>query len=360
MSLFAHLAFKRFSDRAEDLATEALCYLLDQSAELEDALCSFLHDAGVDLPRNLQFASQVSGDRGERPDVIAKADGREVLLIEAKFGAGLTENQPVTYLERLLPGPGCLLFIVPDARVESVWFDVVERARQRFGTLTLPASTQSLRVAQVHGELRMVLTSWKRVLEALQTGVEGGSNTQFAEDLRQLRGLVNRVDEHEFLPLTSFDLTSKHYARILDFQRIPTDVFRRLEAKKVATRSGLSKGNGLAFVGEYFVLGRVAVFLTFNLKHWLSHGVSPIWLVLYGKVASVQKTDIPAAQSAIRELRHASPRHVTDDDNGLPMIALELRQGVDREKVIDGLVERIVELLPILEKALPEAESSPG
>ena len=56
-------------------------------------------------------------------------DGQERILLEAKFWAGLTENQPGTYLARL-PDDGAtsvLLFVAPEARLESIWTELRRR-----------------------------------------------------------------------------------------------------------------------------------------------------------------------------------------------------------------------------------------
>ena len=48
------------------------------------------------------YECQSIGDDNERPDMSGTdSDGNEVIMCEAKFYAGLTYNQPLTYLERL-------------------------------------------------------------------------------------------------------------------------------------------------------------------------------------------------------------------------------------------------------------------
>jgi hypothetical protein len=50
---------------------------------------------GVDLPADLAFHSQVGDPQSGRPDLVATDDlGSERLIIEAKFWANLTGNQP--------------------------------------------------------------------------------------------------------------------------------------------------------------------------------------------------------------------------------------------------------------------------
>ena len=71
------------------------------------------------------------GTKGERLDLVAyDAGGSERVLIEAKFWAGLTDNQPNTYLARLLRAgePAVLLFVAPEQRLVTVWTEIRGRA----------------------------------------------------------------------------------------------------------------------------------------------------------------------------------------------------------------------------------------
>jgi hypothetical protein len=81
------------------------------------------------------------------------------LLIEAKFWAGLTENQPVTYLRSSLDSgqPGCLLFVMPAARLETVWPELVRRTRD--AGLQPIAFNESLRAVRC-GPHILAAVSW--------------------------------------------------------------------------------------------------------------------------------------------------------------------------------------------------------
>jgi hypothetical protein len=124
-TLLGHLAFRRLTTQVEDLATEALGYVLSRSDAARTALKRHVDRCGVTLPEQLSYLTQSVGEHEERPDVVGQtADGVERLLIEAKFWAGLTENQPVGYLNRL-PTGGVLLFVVPEKRLHSCWSELL-------------------------------------------------------------------------------------------------------------------------------------------------------------------------------------------------------------------------------------------
>ena len=73
---------------------------------------------GANLGEIAQVRTQATGEEGERPDLAGfDRNGRERVLVEAKFWAGLTDNQPIAYLERLPANrPGALLFDLDPCR----------------------------------------------------------------------------------------------------------------------------------------------------------------------------------------------------------------------------------------------------
>lgn len=117
-SLFGHLAL-RFGSHPENLATEALGYVLKKSAAARRGFVASRGTKGPRLSDDLAFETQCSDPELGRPDLAANDDGGHLrLLVEAKFWAGFTEHQPISYLDQLRPG-GVLVVICPDARTMS-------------------------------------------------------------------------------------------------------------------------------------------------------------------------------------------------------------------------------------------------
>ncbi len=92
-SLLAHLT-KNFDPRPENVAMEALGHIPAHSASARSGLTSIL--SGTGISENLSYRTQqAKGDALARPDLTGRDDqGRNVVLIKAKFWAGLTDNQP--------------------------------------------------------------------------------------------------------------------------------------------------------------------------------------------------------------------------------------------------------------------------
>ena len=100
----------RFNAHPENLATEALLFILKRYKEAWPALHRNFLRTGVRLPIDVVFRSQHGGEDQSQPDLIGTdKDGDIVIIIEAKFWSGLTPKQPITYLRRLVPNKSGLL-----------------------------------------------------------------------------------------------------------------------------------------------------------------------------------------------------------------------------------------------------------
>jgi hypothetical protein len=140
--LFGHLV-SRFSTHPENLATEALAFIVSRSATMREELRNLFGRTGKELPPLARFRSQAGDEQGNIPDLIGlDTTGAERLFIENKFWAGLTENQPAGYLERLpAKGGGLLVFIVPSRRFAIVWNELAGSAMNREGAPAIEDST---------------------------------------------------------------------------------------------------------------------------------------------------------------------------------------------------------------------------
>ena len=133
-----------FRGRTEDIAVEALGHILSTSEAARAALPDVVDTGGAPVGAIDRVRTQVTGEEGARPDLVGfDESGQERVLIEAKFGAGLTENQPVAYLKRLPDGqPSALLFVVPSARVESLWAELRRRVSEPTSGIELRAGAR--------------------------------------------------------------------------------------------------------------------------------------------------------------------------------------------------------------------------
>ena len=103
MALLAHL-YSRITGSQEDVATLSLQYIISSSPQLNAAFNKLMSSALVtEIEDDTTYSCQSVGENSERPDMSGvDSQGRETILCEMKFYAGLTSNQPNTYLDRLI------------------------------------------------------------------------------------------------------------------------------------------------------------------------------------------------------------------------------------------------------------------
>ena len=129
-ALLAHVA-PGLTLQVENLATESLSYLLRRYRTAHEAFVDLVSTIGYVPPGDLEFSTQVHMQHGSIPDLVgATMDGTGVLLVESKFWAPLTPNQPAGYLRQLSEDrKGMVLFIAPVGRYEELWQQLVVRCQ---------------------------------------------------------------------------------------------------------------------------------------------------------------------------------------------------------------------------------------
>ncbi|MCY4661423.1 MAG: hypothetical protein OXF93_16690 [Acidobacteria bacterium] len=112
------------------------------------------------------------------------------VLVENKFDAPLQRSQPVEYLYALPPHPASkLAFIVPEWRLDGLWRELKAKCVSEGLSLSdesPPGNPRRVRVA----DRTMLITSWQRVLDALQRVASEGGHSAIEQDIAQLRGLA--------------------------------------------------------------------------------------------------------------------------------------------------------------------------
>jgi hypothetical protein len=260
-TLVGHLAAK-FAAHEENWGTEALGYILRHSQHAREAVRDLLKQLGIVVPESILYRNQVAGEDKAQPDLVGLDDGGDQrLVIEAKFWAALTEHQPVTYLGRLPKDGGALVFVVPAARLTLVWAELLRRCADN--GITMIEEARSLKdtvVARSPDGRMLAIVSWRALLEPLTLRLEASEDRAAREDVAQLRGLCDRMDAVAFLPVTSEELTTPVYRRVIEFGQIIDEVTSRLTSQGVATTKGLRSASANGYYGRYLLLRGVPVF----------------------------------------------------------------------------------------------------
>ena len=133
-------------------------------------------------------------------------------MSRTSFWAGLTDNQPVAYLREIsrLGRPAVLLVVVPAAREQTIWRELLARlnaAGISSAEQAPPAGVVFSATTEV-GPI-IALTSWPRVLSAIEVEVAG--DQRVLADLTQLRALCDAADRQAFAPLSAEDISDQRH-----------------------------------------------------------------------------------------------------------------------------------------------------
>ena len=329
MSVLAHVVLRSLPP--EPAATQALGYIC-QEPEALSAFMVGLAFTGVSFePSDVQTEAAFEGCR---PDLAVYDGETPRLLVENKFWAGLTEAQPVAYLQELpqdRTDQSALVFIVPEARLWSVWRELIRRCQES----ELVIGEEFKRGEAVYTELPdnrvLAVTSWKSVLDKLQVV------SSVRDDVEQLRALTELMDAEEFLPIGSDELTNAALARrLINYADLIEPIVEELKQRDIGDTTGLRVSHSYHTTGRYLYMhGRLGVWLGVHLHHWRDAGTTPLWWVSgkweWGGVREVwEKLD-----------------GMFDDIRGQgewKSIPIQLKTGVERHEVVRHAADQIQEI----------------
>jgi hypothetical protein len=354
--MFGHLV-TRLAAHPENVATDALHYVLSTSRPVTRALEDHLRRL-VDLPVGLRYDVQAVADDGSIPDLAGIAeDGSTPLLVEAKFYAGLTANQPVGYLRRLPAArPGLLVFVVPAARLELLWTEVTARAE-----LTDPTDPSGeVRQVAVGDWHVLAMTSWRALLAVLSEAAVSAGDRVAAANLDQLRGLCERMDSQAFHPIAPDELSGSVAVRLQQYLGLISKAVDRLIDAEVATtgsndfkRGGLRAG--VQWWGRYFGISGTSCLLRISARPWARDRATPLWLQI-GYNSSPPPAVIHAALAPLQAERNRVFRRRTCVD-----VAIDLLPSAEEDAVLIHItrqIERVAACLPGL--GTPDLGATPA
>lgn len=351
-TLFSHLA-TRFAPSAENIAIEALGFILQRSSAARAAFTGIAGAGGLALPADLAFATQAVAEDDGRPDIEGySSDLQRYVVAETKFHAGLTQRQPLTYANRL-PGdrPAALVFIIPASRLSSLWSELSRRLKGGNYDVSARREVQpELWCAMFGTGHHFVLVSWRAVLSAIVREMENAHETERLDDVRQLQGLCERMDSEAFLPLRSEELTGTDAPRrYLQFCDLIHDVGEELVASGLCDRKGLQAGGGHGYFGRYLRSHGVVFYLGFDCAAWLAHQHSPLSLRFdqYAK---------PEVLSALRQHAASETGWTTVIDNPRRiLIPLTVVPGAEKPEIVAAITAQVGGVLGALSPSFAPA-----
>ncbi len=346
-TILADIVFRHCS-KPEDAATDALVYLLMANPNVRHEFQKFIQEkASIKIPDIVKFESRRQQDSGACPDIVGVAsNGQQVLFIENKFWAGLTENQPIQYLLDLKEtmGPqdsGLLLFICPD-RALPMYSDELFRRVSASHVISREVKSAKPFHCIVEGRISLFVASWQGILEVIsRSAIDSGENN-LVDDTEQLQGLVDQIDSDQaFIPLKSEDLGAEHGRRWREFDQIQWDLVNHLVSNP--HNMGYHQNSNKVDIGGKDKWESV-VGIEFGL--WAKFGRTPFWMVI-----SRHQPQFDFFQEALQPLIHSTPPAAYEIKwwgTDCVCVPLPPLLGVSRNEVIKDLIAQVCKVKEIL------------
>ncbi len=343
-TLFGHLV-QRFSSSPENLATESLLYVLQRSLTAKRAFFHYLAEQTgcPPLPENLRLTSQ-NTDKNDQsiPDLVGfDEENRAVFICESKFWAGLTENQPVTYLEQLERASGSLLLIIgPSKRIHTLWPELVRRVKSAgYQLQQTQRISEQVESALVNGRYMLAFVSWHSILSVLSYTLQTEGEQGILEDLKQLQGLCEQMDSDAFLPLRSGELTGNIGQRIVHYCDLVDEAVAKLGRDGICKLEGLRASGSKGWYGRYVYIHHYGCLLQFNANFWAKYASTPMWLSIQD--AGGQKWGYAAeARLKLAEFEQEEPTRLFRDGD-LLLIPIYLPSDVEKAEVINAIYQQV-------------------
>lgn len=344
-TLLAHLV-RRFSTHPENLASEALAEILNQSPTAAEVVGDLFTLLGLPRPETLSFYCQAGGEDLARPDVIGQDNlGAEQLIVEAKFWAGLTSAQPVEYFKRVPAGSGMLLFVCPADRMGQLWPVLLDRCRAAGMTVRSDRENEPY-AAIVADDKRLALLSWRYLLQRMRSELIAHREQVAVANIEQLIGLTEEMDTQAFKPLRSDELWTVSPLRLLQLHDLVDRVTDDLVAQGTVNTQGLRATAYRGGYGRYMNAGSLGLFLRLDFALWFGLEGHPIWLQLMGTEGAVRS---PTNRLFIPALgRFRLEGRLYDEPGEPPEVGLKMPLEQEETVVIESLSEQVSEIIRML------------
>jgi hypothetical protein len=344
-TLFGHVIFGLPLPK-ENLATEALRFILSGNPALAEAFARLCISAGGEAKDIASFYTQEMHEDGSIPDMFCRdRDGQLVAIVENKFWAGLTDNQPLAYLRQLKLG-GVLLFVVPERRVQSVWIELMNRCKEVEPITSDSGKHTAPRGRTSDGRILAVL-DWMTVLASLDTAAQRANDHRAVSDIQQLMGLCRKMDAEAFLPITAEELTDLGMARrTMNFADLIHEVGEACIAQDIVKTRDVA-GSRLVVThsdhgtGRYILIGGFGAWLGFDADIWLESGRTPFTL-------NFSMSAFGRARRVADLLRTFGPEIASVERTEWFDILLFPPTGVDKATVVKSLVDQVRRVRAVL------------
>lgn len=320
-SLLAHIA-SNFISEYENVANSSIAYLLNKYTAARIALMQLIKVENVPL----HYITELSTDINGRPDITGlDDDGNKAIIIEGKFWANLTENQPVNYLKEI-KDKGRLVFLAPEKRIYSLKNEL----EKRLGRI----------------DHRVSVSSWSSFIDSIERENNKNHNPSLASDLLQLKELCKKMDTDGLPPLSQTDLDPMNGRISYQLASLLDDCHFKLKQWEPTNFKGLQKTSSKYGFGFYFRAYEFTCKLYFSDHKWFVRNTkTPFWLIVQEEF-----------QDSIKINNLLKINYKTSHENS---VGIELKVGMDKTEAIEHIVKTTKDILSLLnEKIYVDVQSN--
>ncbi len=315
-----------YTNMREDVATDALSFILSHSVAAREALSEFLSNAESGPLSIDEVASRETTASGAVPDLkCLDENGDLVAVIESKFYADLTDNQPVAYWSELpAHTPAVLLVVAPEVRADYLWNQLEARLRSAGHELDIVQETAGLVTASARGsQRRLMLTNWKTLLDRIGENAWVERDWRASFEIAELRGLADHIIARDD-PQSDAALKS-----------LIAHAIRQVEQSGWADTAGLRVGQVASrYYGRYLNLAGNFAWFGIEYRAWQQMRDKPLWLLFfhrdYNRLADGELRSRLGEWTTELELR---PRTVC--------VPIELPKGADSQAMLNGVISQL-------------------
>ena len=345
--------YNRIQGSQEDIASEGLVYILQKSLRARQAISQIiLMNTGLEFA-NLAYKTQSTGEKLERPDISGiDENGDEVLLIEAKFWASLTTNQPNEYLRRLGDNT-VLMFLVPSLRIRTIFEEVLFKIKEEYSNISIDIEHHKIIIDD--GRKFVVIKSWHEILNTVKLELVQENNASLISDIDQIIGFCNTIDKNSFLPISDSDLSPSIAKKLCSYYDIIDKTVDEIVNKNsIASVKGLQKTAQKYGYVRYFSIGNIGLGLRLRVDFWSEYADTPFWL-LFAEIGQVngKKKWLVSSEKFKRQLEQLAfefdCKYLEDSDKRVNL-SMKPRLDVSEDLVIAGLVDQIELIYRAIEK----------
>ena len=312
-SLLSHIA-SNFISEYENVANSSMAYLLNKYSASREVLKNILETDNVPSYFVTELATKLNG----RPDITGlDINGNKQIIIEGKFWANLTDNQPINYLKELGEN-GKLLFLVPEKRQISLNIEL----KKRMGG----------------NDKKICIFSWNKFIELVEVENSKNNNKSLISDITQFKKLCSKMDNEGMPPLSQSDLDPMNGRIAYQFASLVDECRPILKEWKETDFRQLKASSSTAWNGFYFRAFDFGCQLYFSSYRWFTSETStPIWMEIFDK-------NFETSPKIYHFLNNIDPNNSYNED-GSSVYAIELQAGMDKNQSIKHIETTIKEVL---------------